>query len=96
MKRIPNGFGTLYLKDNVVWTGEFKDGKIWNGNGIRFGKGGKVSYEGEIKNGKEWTGKGNFQWSENKFNWDCQGIKIFYFYFLFLLFFSFLFSFSFF
>ena len=60
---VPNGQGAYTSPDGEKLVGEFKDGKIWNGQGTEtYSLGGvstKDKYEGEFKNGKH-HGQGKY------------------------------------
>ena len=44
-------------KDNIIFEGEYLNGKKWNGKGKEYNKDGKLRFEGEYLNGKRWNGK---------------------------------------
>ena len=43
---------------NLIFKGELKDGKKWNGEGKEFDLDEEIIFEGEFKNGKRWRGFG--------------------------------------
>ena len=55
---LANGKGKEYYNNEVIFEGEFLDGKKWNGIGKDFDYNDEVIFEGEYLNGKKWNGKG--------------------------------------
>ena len=45
-----------YLNGDLIFEGEYINGKIWNGKGKEFNSYGKKVFEGEYLNGKKWNG----------------------------------------
>ena len=42
-----------YLKDELIFEGEYLDGQIWNGKGKEYDYGENLIFEGEYINGKK-------------------------------------------
>ena len=53
-------------EENLIFKGELKDGKIWNGTGKELDLDDEIVFEGEFKEGKRWKGKGKEFNSEDK------------------------------
>ena len=53
-----NGNGKVkeYLNGDLIFEGEYLNGKRWNGKGIEYNLYGKRVFEGEYLNGKRWNG----------------------------------------
>ena len=52
-----NGKGKEYKYGELLFEGEYSDGKRWNGKG-KEDKNGSLIFEGEYLNGKRWNEKG--------------------------------------
>ena len=61
---IPNGQGTITYPDGRKYVGEYKNGKIWNGQGTKTWTNGDM-YEGEFKDGLQ-NGQGTYTWSDGR------------------------------
>ena len=52
-----NGNGKEYFNDNIIFEGEFKDGKKWNGNAKEYNFKGNLLFEGVYQSGIKYNGK---------------------------------------
>eukprot|EP01091_Cochliopodium_minus_P008760 TRINITY_DN2038_c0_g1_i1.p1 TRINITY_DN2038_c0_g1~~TRINITY_DN2038_c0_g1_i1.p1 ORF type:complete len:1330 (-),score=374.41 TRINITY_DN2038_c0_g1_i1:37-3537(-) len=72
-RKSPNGKGSIYLGDKLIWKGEWKEGKFWEGKGAKLGREAVTVWEGHWRNGKEWLGRGRYKYRDTKGVWNCQG-----------------------